>query len=78
MNVVILVNKMIIYIQFLHLKPFMYICAIKYLGGVMAKIGISGAIIGTFWAKIRGSGVKIGDTGFKVGGSGFNIGALGP
>ena len=27
-------NKMIIYMKFLHLKPFVYICAIKYAGGV--------------------------------------------
>ena len=27
-------EKMIIYLKFLHLKPFVYICAIKYAGGV--------------------------------------------
>ena len=43
----------------------------------MAKIGIPGAIIGAFWAKIRGSGVKIGDTGFKVGGLGSISGLWG-
>ena len=34
MYVVIPVNKMIIYMKFLDPKPFVYICAIKYLGGV--------------------------------------------